>query len=283
MANLKKSSGNASFDEVVQQIEDENARDLGDVLTSEDGYVHDEPLLAGYLDPETGIRHKTFTYREMTGKDEEAINKAEVKSNGAKLINVLLERCVTEIGTLTKKDLGTRKWGEVIRNLYGGDLDYMALKVREISKGKEVVFEHVCPNCKTKLKTYVGTDEFGITPFAGNDEVPFTLPRGYRDGKGEIHKEGTIRMLNGYDREIVIPMFKKNVATATTMMITRLVKFDDGTPVINEYVSNMSLRDREYLEEIIKDNTFGLDMNVEIICTNCGSDISGDVGTSNFF
>lgn len=282
MAGLKKANGN-EVEKVVTSIEDEYTPELGDVEVSEDGCVHDEPLLAGYIDPDTGIRQKTFTYREMNGKDEEAINKADVRSNGGKLVNVLIERCVTEIGDLTKKEVGTKKWGEIVRSMYGGDLDYMTFKIRELSKGKEVEFQHKCPECKTKLTTIVNTDEFGVIPFQGLDKVEFSLPRGYKDKKGELHTEGVLRLLTGFDREIILPLFKKNSATATTMLITRLITFDDGAIVVPDLVGEMSLRDREYIEKLIKENTFGLDMSVELICSSCGADISGEMGQSNFF
>lgn len=283
MAGLKKSNGNNELDKLVNEIESESQRTLGELEVSEDGLVHDQDLLAGYLDKETGVRHMTFTYREMNGKDEEAIAKAEVRANGAKITNTIVERCVVEIGTLTKKDLGTKKWGELVRNLYSGDLDYMALKIRELSKGTEVEFKHKCPNCKTNLTSIVDTSEFGITDFGGQDEVPFTLPRGYKDSKGVIHREGTIRQMTGLDREIIVPLFKKNYAVATTMLITRLIKFNDGAMVTNDCVSNMSLRDREYLEKEIKGTVFGIESNLELTCSACGEDISGEVGTSNFF
>ena len=284
MAGLKRANSNANDEltKVVSQIEDENIRTLNyEVEVGEDGLVHDEPLLAGYVD-DNGVLHNTFTYREMNGKDEEAINKADVRQNGAKMVNVLVERCVEAIGTLTKKECGVR-WGSIVRELLGGDLDYMAFKIRELSKGKEVEFTHKCPNCGTKLTTIVSTDEFNLKPYMGQSVIDFTLLRGYKDKKGEVHKDGVIRLPNGFDREIVTPLFKKNVSTAMTMMLTRLISFNDGALVTQNLVSEMSLRDREILEKIIKENTFGVDTTLDnIVCTACGQDISGEVGQSNF-
>lgn len=283
MAGLKKANSNSNneVDKVVSQIENESIRTFNDeVEVSEDGYVHDVPMLAGYLDA-NGTLHNTFTYREMNGKDEEAISKADVRQNGAKMVNVLVERCVVQIGTLTKKECGA-KWGTIIRELLGGDLDYMAFKIRELSKGKEVEFVHKCPNCGSKLTTIVNTDEFNIKPYRGSSDINFELVRGYRDAKGEVHKDGVLRLPNGLDREIVTPLFKKNVSTAMTMMMTRLIKFNDGAVVTQGLVNEMSLRDREILEKIIKENTFGIDMSIELICSVCGQDISGEVGQSNF-
>ena len=282
MAGLKKA--NNDFEKVVSQIEDENIRNLNDAFEiAEDGYVHDVPLLAGYVDSEGKI-HDTFTYREMTGKDEEALNKAEVRQNGAKLVNTLVERCVVQIGSLTKKECGA-KWGAIIREMLGGDLDYMAFKIRELSKGTEVEFTHKCPSCGTKLTTVVDTNEFNIKPYMGNSAIDFTLVRGYKDSKkGELHKEGTIRLPNGFDREVVTPMFKKNMSTAMTMLLTRLVSFNDDVSITQNGISELSLRDRDILEKIIKDNAFGIDTVIEdIMCTSCGKDISGEIGQSNFF
>ena len=283
MAGLKKANNGSSneLEKVVSQIESENVRTLNDEIeVGEDGLVHDVPLLAGYVDKD-GVLHTTFTYREMNGKDEEAISKADVRQNGAKMVNVLVERCVTQIGTLTKKECGA-KWGTVVRELLGGDLDYMAFKIRELSKGKEVEFIHKCPNCGTKLTTIVSTDEFQIKPYMGQSAIDFSLVRGYKDGRGELHKDGIIRLPNGFDREIVTPLFKKNPSTAMTMMLTRLMAFNDGALVTQNLVNEMTLRDREILEKIIKENTFGIDTNIEIVCSSCGQDISGEVGQSNF-
>ena len=282
MAGLKKANvGNNELDKVVDQIENEDIRTLNDdIEVADDGIVHDVPLLAGYVD-KNGVLHTTFSYREMNGKDEEAISKADVRQNGAKMINILVERCVTQIGTLTRKECGNQ-WGAIVREMLGGDLDYMAFKIRELSKGKEVEFTHKCPNCGTKLTTVVSTDEFNIKPYLGSPSIEFSLVRGYKDAKGEIHKDGTMRLLNGLDREIITPLFKKNVSTATTMMLTRLMSFNDGAYVTQTLVNEMSLRDREILERIIKENTFGIDTNIEIMCSSCGQDISGEVGQSNF-
>lgn len=284
MAGLKKanSSSNNELEKVVSQIEEENTRKLNDEIeVGEDGLVHDVPLLAGYVDKD-GVLHDTFTFREMNGKDEEAISKADVRANGGKLVNTIVERCVVQIGSLTKKECGA-KWGTIIREMLGGDLDYMAFKIRELSKGKEVEFVHTCPNCRAKLTTIVSTEEFGIKPYLGQSAIDFTLARGYKDGKGEIHKEGIIRLPNGFDREIVTPLFKKNVSTAMTMLLTRLIAFNDGALVTQNNVNEMTLRDRDILEKIIKEYTFGLDTSFELVCSSCGQDISGEVGQSNFF
>lgn len=283
---LKKASATDELAKTMDTLDQEEMRhlDMNTPVVDEDGVVHGEPLLAGYFDEVTGITHTTFDYREMTGKDEEAISKADVRSNGAKLCNILAERCVMRIGTIDKKEVGQVKWGQIIRNMPGGDIDYMVFKIRELSKGTEVEFTHKCPNCGQKLITVMNTSEFNIKQFGGEREIPFELIRGYKDHKGVVHKTGMFRIPNGYDREVITPMFRKNPSSAITTLITRCIKFDDGIQVMSQGISEMSLRDRDILENIIKENSFGVDTTIEgLICDNCGQDISGELGQSDFF
>lgn len=282
-ATQKKS--NDELEKVVSEIEAEEMRqpDHNTPLTDEDGVVRGEPLLAGYVDPETGICHQTFDYREMNGADEEAINKADVRANPAKLANVLCERCVIAIGTLQKKD-HRAEWGKIIRSMLGGDIDYMTFKIRELSKGKEIVFTHKCPKCGQTLTTSMQTDEFNIRPFMQEREIAFTLHKGYKDVKGHVHKEGVFRLANGFDREVITPVVKKNPSTAMTMFMTRCVVFSDGTQPLQNNIKDMVLRDRKVIEDIIKENTFGIDTTIEgLTCESCGQDISGELGQSDFF
>lgn len=278
---LKKSVSD-ELENVVDQIEQEEMRhlDLDTPPLDEEGVVRNVPLLAGYIDKE-GVLHDTFSYREMTGRDEEAISKADIKSNGAKLINTLIERCVVEIGTLTKKSEGAN-WGKIIRDMLGGDLDYMAFKIRELSKGKDIEFSHKCPSCGQKLITIVGTDEFEMKPFQGQREIEFDLIRGYKDRFNNIHKHGVIKLPTGLDREIITPSLKKNVSTATTLLLTRCMRFEE-VAVSQNQVNEMSIRDRDMLEKLLRDNAFGLDTSLDnIMCDNCGAEITLDLGQSNF-
>lgn len=240
-------------------------------------------MLAGYKD-ENGTLHKEFTLREMTGKDEEAIGKSDVQVNPAKVALVLLSRCVRSIGTLTPKDVGKTKWEEIIRDLLVGDQDYMLLKLREISIGEEIEVEHVCSNkkCATKLKTTLLVNEIEISHFKGNREIEFELPRGYKDKKGEIHTTGVMRLPNGLDRELLVPLAKKNLAKAETMMLTRTCKFDDGLHIDEDVMSSLVVKDRDYLAKLLKENTFGLVLETEVECDVCGETFRGLFNPVNF-
>lgn len=283
MAGLKKVNVGEEFNKASAEVDAEEMRTLDPNTPSEDeeGVVRDVPLLAGYVDKDV-VLHSTFSYREMNGKDEEAISKNDVRQNGAKLVNVICERCVVAVGTLEKKDHRS-DWGSIIRSMLGGDLDYMAFKIRELSKGNEVEFTHTCPYCGTKLVSLVDTSEFGIKEFKGQSEIAFSLHRGYKDHNG-FHTDGIFRLPNGDDREAIVPIFRKNPSTAITNLIARCMSFNDGTFVQAKNVAEMTLKDRKVLEDILKDNAFGLDTTIEgITCESCGRDISGEIAQTDFF
>ncbi len=258
----------------------EEIKTIGNAEINEEGETEPLEMLAGYED-ENGVLHKTFTLREMTGRDEEAISRPEIMQNSGKVISILLERCVTSIGTLTRKEVGGEKWKEIIRSLYVGDQDYMLLKLRAMSIGGEIEVTHTCPVCKESLKTFLDLSELEIIPFKGERVIPFELYRGYTDKKGEIHKTGVIRLPNGLDREIMIPLAKKNIAQANTLMLTRLCKFDDF-PVTEDVMRDLTVKDREYLQNLLNDNLFGVDLEVNVTCTNCGEEFKGRLDSLNF-
>lgn len=240
-------------------------------------------MLAGYKDEEGNV-HKEFALREMTGKDEEAINKPDVKDNVARLISILLTRCVTRIGTITPKSVGAEEWRNIIKNLYSADQDYMLVKLREISIGDEIVVSHTCPNskCKAKLKTEMLLSELEIKPYNGIEKVPFELPKGFVDKDGNVHKTGVIRRATGIDREVTIPVAKNNLSKAETLLLTRLCQFDDDVYADEETFSNLTIRDRSYLEKLLTENDFGIDLNLDVTCPECGEEFKGTLNVVNF-
>ena len=247
-----------------------------------DGETEVFDLLAGYEDSD-GVLHKTFTLREMTGRDEEAISKSDLRQNGGKLISTLLERCVLSIGTLTRKEVGTDKWKDIIKSLFVGDQDYILIKLRELSMGGEIEVNHTCPHCKNSMKTFLDVSELEIKPFQGNRVVEFELPKGYRDKKGVVHRSGKMKLPTGLDREILTPMARKNLAQASTLMLTRLCKFDDeGVYVTEDVMRDLTVRDREYLQKLLQDNLFGVNLEIPVTCTECGEEFMGNLNTTNF-
>lgn len=241
-------------------------------------------LLAGYKD-ENGIIHNTYTMREMTGKDEEAISRPDVKGNPCRAASVLLARVCTSIGSLTPRSVGGYdKWEKLIKNLYVGDQDIMFITNRKLSYGSTVSVTHQCPNeqCKRKLETEFDLDELEIIDFKGEREIAFNLPKGYTDKKGNKHNEGILRLPTGLDREVLIPVARTNVAKANTSMLTRLCTFKDGYPIDDDVMAALTVRDREYLNTLLQENLFGVKTEIDVMCPDCGKEFKGSLNVLNF-
>ena len=229
----------------------------GSAKTSDENEVHS--LLAGYKD-EDGVTHMTFTNREMTGEDEEYINRADIRANGAKV------------------------WEDIFKKMLSGDRDAILMQIRRDSMGDTIKVTHTCPNpdCKAKLQTEVSLDELEVKEFDGIREIPFDLPKGYTDKKGEVHKRGIMRRPNGLDSELLTPLAKNNLAKATTVLLTRLCSFEDGTHIDDSVMAKLTTRDRQYLQELLNEHQFGVQLTVNVMCDRCGETFEGNLNQSNF-
>lgn len=283
--NTKRNYNEDSTNE--NEAANEYAADMAEIADREAQNTFDEgvehELLAGYVD-ENGVTHKTYTLREMTGEDEEYINRSDIKSNGAKVSTALLSRCVTSIGTLTKKAVGPKKWDEIFKSILVGDRDIMLLELRKQSIGSSIEVVHTCPNkeCRAKLKTIIDVDELEITPYDGLREIPFELPKGYVDGKGVLHRNGKMRRPNGLDGEILTPVAKNNMAKAESLLLSRICQFDDGAYIDQSVMAKLSMKDRNYLQELLNEHSFGVNMTVPVMCDRCGEEFTGNLNQSNF-
>ena len=240
-------------------------------------------LLQGYRDKE-GVVHVEFEVREMTGADEEAISKPDIKSNAGKVIRTILERCCVRIGTYHQKEVKSNKWREMIQELSVGDQDLILMKIREMTLGDEIESRYKCPNpnCKEDIITTIDVNELEVKPFDGLHEIPFELPRGFKDRDGNILRKGKLRHPNGVDREVLDAIMRKNVGQANTLMLSRCILELEGVKVYDELVRNLSVKDRNYLMKLLSDHTFGIDLSVEVECPTCYHSFKASLNATNF-
>lgn len=251
------------------------------LYAEEDGYLVGQ-FSKGYRD-ENGNLHRLFVYRDMTGEDEEALGKPNIKNDSYKIAETMLTRCIMQIGDIDKKKLSADAWKEVIKSLAIGDQDIAILRIREEAIGTEIHVKHGCSHCGTTLDTIIETNELKIVPYGGQDEIAFELPKGIRDKEGKLCKKGIVRLPDGNDRQMLSDMASKDVSRANSLLLVRSIVSLDGMSVItNDTVTKMSIKDRKYLLDLIKDNAFGVDTTVEITCPNCGNTAKVPMQVLNF-
>lgn len=277
----KKPANVGTFDEEVAKAKAEREAEERkfDAVPVDEEY----DLIAGYTD-EDGNEHKTFTIRDMTGEDEEFFG----RKNGMhhlKKQGLIMERLVTSIGTLRKDEMKPREWHEVIQNLYGADADCIMLHIRASAFGDVLKLNHTCtnPDCKAKIETEMSFEEFDIIEWDGEEGILFDLPTPFVDKSGNEHTSGIIKYPRQCDREVTAPLLKANGARGITVMLTRLLEFDDGYKVSEKELQKMTTRNRNYLLETFQSGQFGYDMSISIDCPECGNTFDGAVSTGEGF
>jgi hypothetical protein len=86
-------------------------------------------------------------------------------------------------------------------------------------------------------------------------EFEFTLPKGYLDGEGNIHRKGMMRLSRAMDEIIPMrdPRVKSNAAYATVIILSRVITklgaLDEVTPAI---IENLFAVDLSYLQNFYR-------------------------------
>lgn len=231
-----------------------------------------------------GAVQHDFEIRELTGADQEDISAVARKNDGKKVANRLCEIGIERIGAYEKSKMSKEDWRKVIHAMTVPDQDYAMVKIRQASMGETIVVKSVCPDCGAHVDTEIDiSTEWEVEPYEGSAEQKeiFELPKPYVDKDGKKHSEVIIRLANGFDREVVLPMARKNIAKASTMMLARICEFADGYPLTEITLRDMKLKSIEFLQAKNKEMmSFGYKQTVHVECPQCGNEY--DTATSAF-
>ena len=118
-------------------------------------------------------------------------------------------------------------------------------------------------------------------------EYPFTLPRGYVDREGTLHREVALREITGEDQEAMLsPQLRQNPAKMLTALLARVIvrlgtldkaRIDAGV------TGALTKRDRDFLILKLKEIDSGPDMEIDVACPDCGKKFKASLDTAGFF
>jgi len=86
-------------------------------------------------------------------------------------------------------------------------------------------------------------------------EFEFTLPKGYQDGEGNLHRKGVMRLSRAMDEIVPMrdPRVKLNPAYATVIILSRVITslgaLEEVTPAV---VEDMFACDLSYLQKFYR-------------------------------
>jgi hypothetical protein len=115
-------------------------------------------------------------------------------------------------------------------------------------------------------------------------EFEFTLPKGFVDGDGNLHKKGTMRLATAKDEIIPLQDFrvKNNRAYLVIILLSRVInrlgnlKDSEINPGI---VENLFSADLSYLQEFYRQINESGSAMVGAKCPACGNEFQVDIGT----
>lgn len=104
-------------------------------------------------------------------------------------------------------------------------------------------------------------------------EFAFTLPKGYIDFQGELHREGVMRLANAADEILPLrdPRVQQNPGYLTIILLSRVITKLGNLPTVDtNVVEKMFTMDLAYLQDLYqKINTMEMP-TYQGICPHCG-------------
>lgn len=103
-------------------------------------------------------------------------------------------------------------------------------------------------------------------------EFEFSLPQGYADDDGELHRDGVMRLATAADeiKPLKDPRVQANNAYLTVIILARVITelgtLENVTPHV---VENLYVSDLEYLQDLYEQINVGGAETIETTCPAC--------------
>jgi len=111
-------------------------------------------------------------------------------------------------------------------------------------------------------------------------EFEFSLPSGFVDERGNLHRSGTMRLATALDEvePLQDPRVKQNEAYLSILVLSRVItRLGDISPVSPQVIERLFSSDFAFLQDLyIRINDLGNSL-IETECPNCGSRFTLDV------
>lgn len=113
-------------------------------------------------------------------------------------------------------------------------------------------------------------------------EFEFTLPQGYVDGQGNLHRRGTMRLATAMDEIAPLrdPRVKQNQAYLVIILlsrvVTRLGTIDRVTP---HEIENLFTGDLLFLQRFYRQVNEYNTASLRVQCPECSTEMEVDVGS----
>lgn len=111
-------------------------------------------------------------------------------------------------------------------------------------------------------------------------EFEFTLPKGYVDEDGNVHKKGTMRLATAADEILPMkdPRVQSNPAYLTVILFSRVITKLGSLPTINpKVIENLFASDLSYLQEMYRNINENGNGAIKAKCPKCEHEFEVEV------
>lgn len=115
-------------------------------------------------------------------------------------------------------------------------------------------------------------------------EYEFTLPRGYLDHAGTLHREGTIRLATAADEILPLkdPRVQQNPGYLTIILLARVITRLGSLPAVDtRVIENLYTADLSYLQDFYERINIMETPCYRSICPHCGQETEVPVNFMN--
>jgi hypothetical protein len=112
-------------------------------------------------------------------------------------------------------------------------------------------------------------------------EFEFTLPRGYVDSEGNVHRQGVMRLATALDEITPMrdPRVRANQAYLVIILLARVVTKLGGVRDVNTgVIENLFSADLAFLQDFYRRINETGSSGVEVVCPHCEGRFDVDVG-----
>jgi hypothetical protein len=112
-------------------------------------------------------------------------------------------------------------------------------------------------------------------------EFEFTLPRGYVDREGNLHRKGVMRLATAIDEIAPLrdPRVKANQAYLTIILLSRVItKLGNLSDINPGVIENLFTADLAYLQEFYRRINEEGSTAIPVTCPECNAEFEVDFG-----
>jgi hypothetical protein len=113
-------------------------------------------------------------------------------------------------------------------------------------------------------------------------EYEFTLPKGYVDNEGNLHKSGIMRLASAADEILPMkdPRVQTNPAYLTVILLARVInKLGELSDVNPGTIEKLFVGDLTYLQEFYKTINGNGNVMLKVKCPQCGEDFEKELSS----